>query len=171
MFPFRSIILASVTRGKHNLSGKRHCRRCFHCPRQNRSSVLFLSALVMSYPRNQPCICGSGKKYKHCHLGKLFHPETDISVQHRSRITLAAAIEIFGFSKSRSWTDFKQNISGQQIRRFYEVQVEMWRPETDWAAIMPAPDSKLRGLYLGDIRPDSRFETSSDSVFIRISCL
>lgn len=23
-----------------------------------------------SVPRNAPCPCGSGKKYKHCHLGK-----------------------------------------------------------------------------------------------------
>jgi SEC-C motif len=126
----------------------------------------------MSYPRNQPCVCGSGKKYKHCHLGKPFRPEADISVQHRNRITLAAAIEIFGFRKGRTWTDFKQNISGDQIRRFYEIQAEMWRPDTDWAAIMPAPDSKLRGLYLGDIRPELtlrnlvRFSLYTDQLFI-----
>jgi hypothetical protein len=108
----------------------------------------------MSFPRNQPCPCGSGKKYKHCHIGKPFRPETDVSVQHRSPITLAAAIEIFGFRKGRTWADFKQNISGDQIRQFYEVQAEMWRPGTDWVAIMPPPDSKLRGLYLGDIRPE-----------------
>lgn len=126
----------------------------------------------MSSPRNQPCPCGSGKKYKHCHLGRPFRPGADVSVQHRSRVTLAAAIEIFGFRRGRTWTDFKQNISGDQIRQFYEVQAEMWRPDTDWAAIMPRPDSKLRGLYLGDIRPEFtlrnliRFCLYTDQLFV-----
>jgi hypothetical protein len=26
--------------------------------------------------RNDPCPCGSGKKYKNCHLGKAFAPES-----------------------------------------------------------------------------------------------
>ncbi len=28
--------------------------------------------MAESIPRNAPCPCGSGKKYKHCHLGKDF---------------------------------------------------------------------------------------------------
>jgi SEC-C motif len=124
------------------------------------------------YPRNRPCFCGSGKKYKHCHYGKPFHPEREVTVHQRNIILLTAAIEIFGFSKGRSWADLKKNISGDQIRRFYEVQRNLWTPDTDWAAIMPVPDGKLRGLYLGDIRPELtlrnliRFSLYSDHLFV-----
>jgi hypothetical protein len=126
----------------------------------------------MRFPRNAPCFCGSGKKYKHCHYGKPFYPEREVSVHQRSLIILGAATEIFGFSKGRSWADFKRQISGDQIRRFYEVQANLWPPETDWTAIMPVPDGKLRGLYLGDIRPDLtlknliRFSLYTDHLFV-----
>jgi hypothetical protein len=126
----------------------------------------------MSYARNAPCFCGSGKKYKRCHLGKPFYPEREVTVHQRNLNLLAAAVDIFGFSKGRNWADFKRNISGEQIRRFYEVQARLWTPDTDWAAIMPVPDSKLRGLYLGDIRPELtlrnliRFSLYSDNLFV-----
>jgi hypothetical protein len=54
----------------------------------------------------------------------------------------------------------------------YEVQAGLWTPQTDWAAIMPVPDGKLRGLYLGDIRPQLtlqnliRFSLYSDQLFV-----
>lgn len=40
--------------------------------------------------RNQPCPCGSGKKYKHCHLGKVT-PEVA-----RKRLVLPALIVVAG---------------------------------------------------------------------------
>jgi hypothetical protein len=79
---------------------------------------------------------------------------------------------MFGFTKGRSWADFKKSISGDQIRRFYEVQANLWPPETDWTSIMPTPDGKLRGLYLGDIRPELtlknliRFSLYTDHLFV-----
>jgi hypothetical protein len=77
----------------------------------------------------------------------------DMSVRNRNLVTLNSAQDIFGFSKGRSWGDFKSKIAGEQIREFYEVRAALWPPTTDWARIMPIPDGKLRGLYLGDIRP------------------
>jgi len=127
----------------------------------------------MSFPRNAPCFCGSGRKYKHCHYGKPFDPDREVSVHQRNRILLAAAQDVFGFTKRRSWSDFKRAISGDQIRRFYEVQAYLWPPETDWAEIMPAPpDGQLCGLYLGDIRPELtlknliRFSLYTDHLFV-----
>jgi SEC-C motif len=126
----------------------------------------------MPFPRNAPCFCGSGKKYKHCHYRKPFYPEREVSVHHRNIILLAAAQDTFGFSKGRSWADFKSKITGDQIRRFYEVQATLWPPETDWAAIMPPPNEELRGLYLGDIRPELtlqnlvRFSLYTDHLFV-----
>lgn len=44
----------------------------------------------MSTPRNEPCPCGSGKKYKHCHLNK----DTSQNVKWRKG---PLAIAILGF--------------------------------------------------------------------------
>ena len=58
------------------------------------------------------------------------------------------------------------------FRRFYEVQANLWPPDTDWTSIMPRPDGRLRGLYLGDIRPALtlnnliRFSLYTDQLFV-----
>lgn len=96
----------------------------------------------------------------------------ELSVHARNRILLRAAEDIFGFGRGRNWQDFKKNISTAEIREFYGVQARLCRPGTDWAAIMPAPDDKLRGLYLGDINPQMilrnliRFCLYSDQLFV-----
>lgn len=126
----------------------------------------------MKFGRNQLCPCGSGKKHKHCHSGKPFSLTRDMSVHMRNCLLLTAAEDIFGFRRGRKWQDFKRNIGGKEIRDFYAVQAGLWRPETDWSAIMPKPDGKLRGLYLGDIRPELilrnliRFSLYSDQLFV-----
>jgi hypothetical protein len=95
-----------------------------------------------------------------------------MTVNMRNRVLLRAAEDIFGFRKGRTWQDFKKNISGEEVRRFYEVQARLWRPDTNWFDIMPAPDAKLRGLYLGDIRPELilqnliRFSLYSDHLYV-----
>ena len=96
----------------------------------------------------------------------------DMSLHKRNLITLQSAHDIFGFTNGKSWIDFKSTITGEQIREFYEVQAGLWPPTTDWAGIVPMPDGKLRGLYLGDIRPQLtlrnilRFSLYSDSIFV-----
>jgi SEC-C motif len=127
----------------------------------------------MKFPRNSPCPCGSGRKYKHCHLGKPFKGGRDLSLHGRNLILLNAARDIFGLSRGRSWVDVKKNISGEQIRELYSVQADLWPPGTDWAALMPRPgDGTLRALYLGDIRPELvlrniiRFSLYSDTIFV-----
>jgi hypothetical protein len=127
---------------------------------------------IKDFPRNARCPCGSGQKYKHCHLGKSFDASRDMSVHNRNLILLRAAQDIFGFTRGRSWADLKANISGEQIRAFYEIHASYCVPGTDWTSIMPKPDGKLRGLYLGDIRPELtlrniiRFSLYSDNIFV-----
>ena len=106
-------------------------------------------AVAVSFPRNALCPCFSGKKFKHCHIDQPENIARDMSLHGRNLATLNAANDIFGFSDGRSWTDFKVNISGSQIREFYEVQASLWPPGTDWACMMPSPDGRLRALYLG----------------------
>jgi hypothetical protein len=127
----------------------------------------------MKFERNKACPCGSGKKYKKCHYGRPFSPERHMTVNMRNRVLIRAAEEIFGFRMGRSWQDFKKNISGEEIRAFYEVQANLWRPDTDWFAVMPPSNSgELRGLYLGDIRPELilrnvvRFSLYSDHIYV-----
>ncbi len=127
----------------------------------------------MKFGRNELCPCGSGKKYKHCHYGKPFSPERDLTVRSRNMTLLAAAQDIFGFRRGRNWSDLKRNISGKEIKQFYEVQASLWAPDMDWASIMPQQKlGQLRGLYLGDIRPDftfrnlTRFSLYSDQLMV-----
>jgi hypothetical protein len=67
---------------------------------------------------------------------------------------------------------FEKKHLGTANTPLYEVQANLWSPDTDWAAIMPVPDGKLRGLYLGDIRPELtlrnliRFSLYSDNLFV-----
>src|SRR5580658_107296 len=122
--------------------------------------------------RNALCPCGSGKKFKHCHLENPEDIDRDMSIRNRNIITLNAAHDIFGFRRGRSWSDFKKNISGEQIREFYEVHASLWMPGTDWPSLMPNLDGKLAGLYLGEIRPEltlrniTRFSLYSDTILV-----
>ena len=112
-------------------------------------------------------------KYKHCHIGKPFDPGRDSTLYARNLILLGAVDDIFRFARGRSWSDFKKNISGEQIRELYMVQARLWPRGIDWAALMPNPgDGKLSALYLGDIRPELtlqnilRFSLYSDRIFV-----
>lgn len=93
---------------------------------------------------------------------------------HARNVTLlAAAHDIFGFRRGRSWSDLKQKISGDEIREFYKVHASLWTPQSDWASMLPEQKmGELRGLYLGDIRPDItlknliRFSLYSDQLLV-----
>ena len=108
---------------------------------------------------NQPCACGSGKKYKACHYSKedrsALSGWANVSVLDRNRLLIRAAESIFGFRKGRTWAEFKRGIADEEIHEYFKVHGSMWGPETNWIGIMPTPgDGKLRGLYLGDVRPE-----------------
>jgi hypothetical protein len=69
---------------------------------------------------------------------------------------LGAMAEIFGLE--RSWTKVKDGMSDAQIREFYRFIAELWPIETDDRLIMPAPDTTLRALYLGENEPEVMLE-------------
>ncbi|WP_028584922.1 SEC-C metal-binding domain-containing protein [Desulfogranum mediterraneum] len=60
--------------------------------------------------RNQPCPCGSGKKYKHCCLSAR-QLETQVLEQHQIRVTLTQAIEKI------------QQAAAEQRESFFELGV------------------------------------------------
>ncbi|MFK4726328.1 hypothetical protein ABIE89_007428 [Bradyrhizobium niftali] len=128
---------------------------------------------------NEPCYCGNGKKYKHCHFLRSRSAEddplgwADVSLERRNNYLIRAAEDIFGFRKGRTWQEFKSKIADEEIREFFQFHGSMWGPETNWTGIMPKPgDGKLRGLYLGDVRPELilrnliRFSLYNDQILV-----
>lgn len=128
---------------------------------------------------NEPCYCGSGKKYKHCHYLRDRSASADplgwadVSLARKNQCLVGAAESIFGFRNGRTWQEFKSKIADEEIREFFSVHASMWGPETNLARIMPKPgDGKLRGLYLGDVRPELilrnliRFSLYNDQILV-----
>ncbi|MCA9743159.1 SEC-C domain-containing protein [candidate division KSB1 bacterium] len=128
---------------------------------------------------NDPCPCGCGKKYKKCHGNPSFVNDeenltgiSNLSLYDRNIILINAAYDIFNLNDENAWERLKKNISNEQVREFYQLIATIWSPETDISKIFPTPDSKLRALYLGDVRPDFiipnifRFSLYADEIII-----
>jgi hypothetical protein len=64
--------------------------------------------------------------------------------------------DIFGLE--RDWNKVKEGMSDARIREFYRFITELWPMDTDQQHIMPAPDSTLRALYLGENEPEMMLE-------------
>ena len=75
----------------------------------------------------------------------------------RNLILVDAVIEILGIKK-RDWNDIKRDLSDEQVREIFQVVGYLWPPGTDLPRILPAPDSRLRGLFLGLHRPEDILE-------------
>jgi hypothetical protein len=109
--------------------------------------------------RNDPCHCGSAKKYKHCCLSLDEHrrewselARSSGTLRDKNLALLAAAIEIFGLN--RPWSKVKKGLTDAQIREFYTFIANLWPIDTDQAHILPPPDTSLRALYLGENEPE-----------------
>lgn len=128
----------------------------------------------MNIGRNDPCPCGSGKKYKKCHLGKepknfigsgSYHHTLSgikfdrsgnkLSLYERNRVLVDGIIDILSFDGKKSWSDIKNKISRDHIKELYKLIAWLWPPDTDISSILPRPENKLRSLYLGFMRPES----------------
>jgi hypothetical protein len=127
----------------------------------------------MKIGRNEPCPCGSGKKYKLCHFGRALPEPQQLTLLERNRALTYAAAEIFGFTRGVDWRDLKRSISDKQVREFYEFQAILCDPaHLKWENLVPAPDGSLRALYLGDIYPSEiernivRFGLYADELLI-----
>ena len=113
--------------------------------------------------RNDPCHCGSNKKYKKCCLSLDEHrPERLQLVNSSQTLTdknlalLAAAADIFGLK--HPWSKVKDGMTDARIREFYRFVAGLWPVTTDHQHTMPAPDSSLRALYLGENEPEMMVE-------------
>lgn len=137
----------------------------------------------MTPGRNDPCPCGSGKKYKKCHELKLFNPyDPEIhqlkrqivksNLYERNLLLIQAIDEVFGFSRGTTINDVKSKISGEQIKELYTIIANIWPFTTDIYELLPKPSTELRALYLGDVFPEMilenviRFSLYTDKIYV-----
>jgi hypothetical protein len=125
--------------------------------------------------RNDPCWCGSRQKYKRCHLeadrtqGRL---GSGLSLRERNIILLAEISDIFRLRERGSWEEIKKDISAEEVKKLYITMAALWPPDTKIYDLLPAPENKLRALYLGEIEPQhlirniSRFSLYSDEILV-----
>lgn len=122
--------------------------------------------------RNDPCPCGSGKKYKKCHINQeiqmnkptYYHPVSGmtfskagnaLSLYDRNMTFLDGVADILPFDSKKGWNDMKQKISREHVREIYKLIAYLWPPETNIETLFPKPENNLRSLYLGYMRPES----------------
>lgn len=142
------------------------------------SEVDSVSCLHMPAPqRNDPCQCGSGKKYKHCCLPlderrawRAGLTQSAQTLRDKNSAVVVAASDIFGLN--RPWDKVKESITDARIREFYRFVAALWPVNTALLNILPAPDSSLRALYLGENEPEMmvrnvfRFSLYADQILV-----
>src|SRR6266851_1182220 len=115
----------------------------------------------MKIGRNELCPCGSGKKFKRCCLGTDYaRNATDLNrttLLQRNLVLIEGMIDILGLRK-HDWKDIQRNLSNEQVREIFQLVAYLWPPRTNLPPLLPAPDGKLRGLFLGVQRPESILE-------------
>lgn len=65
--------------------------------------------------RNDPCPCGSGKKYKKCHLPIDERVETaargvKLSTREKNLLLVTEATDILGFTHGVTWDELKRDL-------------------------------------------------------------
>jgi len=123
--------------------------------------------------RNDPCPCGSGLKYKKCHLGKkgefisvpyYNHQMSGIkfdvsgnslSLYERNMNLMEGIIDIFNLNSGKKWNEIKRGISRDHIKELYKLIAWLWPPDANMAELLPKPEDKLRAFYVGFMRPES----------------
>lgn len=112
--------------------------------------------------RNDPCPCGSNKKYKRCHGdpsnnspkagGGGQRTVTARTLSERNMLLLYAISDVFGLKRGFKWKDIKRAISAEQVSRFYRIIAELYPPQLNTLSLIPN-DDKTRALYLGETDP------------------
>ena len=68
----------------------------------------------MKISRNEPCPCGSGKKYKQCHLGRDLNEGTPVEVQASRKRTIVF-LSVIGLSVSGAAGYFEGVVFGLTV--------------------------------------------------------
>lgn len=81
------------------------------------------------------------------------NPVRKYSIKQRNQILYSAILEIFGFSKGKSWDDFRKELSEEKVKELYGVVGSLWNPDTEIMNLMPKPGNDLSAFYSGTIDP------------------
>lgn len=116
--------------------------------------------------RNDPCPCGSGKKYKHCCEGRIdwnniFRSGSDfrehLSIRGRNLYfvnRISEALQLDALTDARKLKDYKAAFTSKAVREIHEAVMEVWPPNCDIHGILEGASSEVSGLYIGDYGPE-----------------
>ena len=118
--------------------------------------------------RNDPCPCGSAKKFKHCCEGKvdwtqLLCEHTDrwkghLSVRGRNTLFIHKIFEALQFDNTKppkSLSDFKAAFTPKAVKSIHEAVIDIWPPDTEMSSVLQPITNDVRGLYVGEYFVDS----------------
>jgi len=108
------------------------------------------------FERNDPCGCGSGKKYKKCCMNKKEEDRTTwdvLSIRERNIVLYNGVEDILGLNKGKNWDDVRRELSDEQIIKIHKLYGSLWPIDTDIFNLLPRPDNTLRAIYTGMIDP------------------
>jgi len=118
--------------------------------------------------RNQPCPCGSKKKYKNCCFGKAdwqklsAKPLPDVC-RHLSlrgkNITfinaIAAALQLDSIKPDAEYKDIKRACSPHAVQEIYSVIPEIWPDLDDYERCLQSEAGTVTALYVGHYDPEA----------------
>jgi hypothetical protein len=136
----------------------------------------------MKIGRNEPCLCGSGKKYKKCCLGKkdwdtlIKRPDftQHLSLRGKNTFFLNGVAKILGFDPDRpqiEWPLLKERVTPDCVVQIHQLIAMVWPHAGDLKRVLKETEG-LSGLYSGDYTPDAitrsvtRHALYSDSILI-----
>lgn len=114
--------------------------------------------------RNQPCPCGSGKKYKNCCENKvdwngIIDGRKDVvshlSIRGRNLLffdKIAEALQLD--SRTFSQKNYKAAFTKEAVVKIHEALMAVWPPDTNIQNALKNTSSDVCGLYIGDYEPE-----------------
>jgi len=119
----------------------------------------------MKIGRNSPCLCGSGKKYKKCCLGKkdwdtlIRQPNftQHLSLRGKNTFFLNGVAHLLGFDPAEpsiDWPVFKERVTPDHVAQIHQLVGEVWPSASDLERVLRDTDD-LSGLYTGTYTPEA----------------
>jgi hypothetical protein len=132
--------------------------------------------------RNSHCLCGSGKKYKKCCLGKkdwekiIQQPDftKHLTVRGKNTLFLNGVASILGLDPAQrqfEWSLLKERMTPDRVGKIHQHLAEVWPSADDLERLLKEVGS-LSGLYSGTYTPDAiirsvtRHALYSDSIML-----
>lgn len=117
--------------------------------------------------RNDPCPCGSGKKYKHCCEGQVDWNKimrdgqdwrTHLSIKGRNALFIEKLADVLNLDSKKkkpgSLKEYKSAFTAEAVRRIHESILEIWPPNMDIYSVLNKANVDVSGLYIGDYRTE-----------------